>query len=70
MGDERKPSVDAALADVMSRVRALDPTSADEAVRRFLTEILEAEAELRVIELDGYPLLVPYSPAWTTGSDR
>ena len=58
------------MGDVLSRVRQLDPTSEEAAVRRYVREIAEAEALLDTVDLDDAPLLVPFSPWWPEGSVR
>ena len=56
--------------DVLSRVRQLDATSDEEAVRRYVREMAEAEALLDSVDLDDAPLLVPFSASWTEGPVR
>jgi hypothetical protein len=58
------------IGDVMSRVRQLDPTSEEVAVRRYGREIAEADALLDSIDLDNVPFLVPFSASWPEGSLR
>ena len=57
-----------AMGDVSSRVRQLDPTSEEAAVRRYMREIAEADALLDTVDLDDAPLLVPFSATWPEGS--
>ena len=56
------------MGDVLSRVRELDPTSEEAAVRRYVREIAEAEELLDSVDLDDAPLLVPFSAWWPEGS--
>jgi len=58
------------MGDVLSRVRELDPTSEEAAVRRYVREIAEADALLDSVDLDDAPLLVPFSASWTEGPVR
>ena len=58
------------MDDVLSRVRQLDPTSEEAAIRRYMREIAEADALLKSVDLSDAPLLVPFSAAWPKGSGR
>jgi hypothetical protein len=58
------------MGDVLSRVRQLDPTSEEVAVRRYVREIAEADALLDTLDLSDAPLLVPFSASWPEGSAR
>ena len=58
------------MGDVLNRVRELDPTSEEAAVRRYVREIAEADALLDTVDLDGVPLLVAFSVSWPEGSGR
>jgi hypothetical protein len=58
------------MADVLSRVRQLDPRSEEAAVRRYVREIAEADALLESVDLSDAPLLVPFSASWSEGSGR
>jgi hypothetical protein len=58
------------LGDVLSRVRQLDATSDEAAVRRYVLEMAEAEALLNSVDLHDAPLLVPFSASWPDGSER
>ena len=58
------------MGDVLSRVRQLDPTSEDAAIRRYMREIAEADALLDSVDLGEAPLLVPFSAAWPEGCGR
>jgi hypothetical protein len=58
------------MEDALSRVRQLDPTSEEAAVRRYVREIAEADALLDTIDLDDAPLLVPFSAWWLKGAGR
>jgi hypothetical protein len=56
--------------DILTRVRQLDPTIEEAAVRRYVREIAEADALLNSVNLDDAPLLVPFSASWPEGSRR
>jgi hypothetical protein len=56
------------MGDVLSRVRQLDATIEEAAVRRYVGEIAEADALLDSVDLDDAPLLVPFSASWPEGS--
>ena len=58
------------MADVLSRVRQVDPTAEDAAVRGYVREIAEASALLDTIDLADAPLIVAFSPSWPGGSVR
>jgi hypothetical protein len=58
------------MGDILSRVRQLDPTSEEEAVRGYVREITEADAVLNTVDLADAPLLVSFSPSWPEGSVR
>jgi hypothetical protein len=58
------------MGDILTRVRQLDPTSEEAAVRRYVREIAEADALLDTIDLSDAPLLVPFSASWSEGSGR
>ena len=58
------------MGDVLSRVRQLDPTTEEAAVRRYVLEIAEADALLDTVDLSDVPLLVPFSTSWPDGSGR
>jgi len=58
------------MGDVLSRVRQLDPTTEDAAVRRYVREMAEADALLDTVDLDDAPLLVPFSASWPEGFGR
>jgi hypothetical protein len=58
------------MGDVLSRVRQLDLTSAEAAVRRYVREIAEADALLESVDLDDARLLVPFSASWSEGPVR
>ena len=68
-GSDTNPPHDE-MGDVLSRVRQLDPTSEEPAVRRYVREIAEADALLDTVELDDAPLLIPFSPRWPEGDVR
>jgi hypothetical protein len=52
------------MADVLSRVRQLDPTAEDAAVRGYVHEIVEASALLDTVDLTDAPPFVAFSPSW------
>ena len=52
------------MADVLSRVRQVDPTAEDAAVRGYLREIAEASVLLDTIDMADAPLIVAFSPSW------
>jgi hypothetical protein len=58
------------MGDVLSRVRQLDATSDEAAVRRYVQEMAEADALLDSVDLDDAPLLVPFSASWPEGPVR
>ena len=58
------------MADILSRVRQLDPTAEEAAVRGYVREIAEASALLDTVNLAGAPLIVAFSPSWPEGSLR
>ena len=58
------------MGDVLSRVRQLDPTSEEAAVRSYVREMAEAEAVLDTVELGDTPLLVSFFPSWPQRSVR
>ncbi len=58
------------MGDVLSRVRQVDPTSDESAVRGYVREMAEAEAVLDTVDLADAPLPVSFSPAWPEGAVR
>ena len=66
--DENSP--DDLMEDVLSRVRRLDATSEEAAVRRYVREIAEADALLDTVDLDDVSLSVHFSASWEQGSAR
>jgi hypothetical protein len=56
------------IGDVLSRVRQVDPTTEEEAVRLYVREIAEADALFDIVDLDDAPLAVLFSPSWPEGS--
>jgi len=56
------------MADVLSRVRHVDPTAEEAAVRGYVREIAEASSLLDTVELADVPLTVAFSPSWPEGS--
>jgi hypothetical protein len=69
IGSEKKWPRDE-MGDVLSRVRQLDATSDEAAVRRYVQEMAEADALLDSVDLDDAPLLVPFSASWPEGPVR
>ena len=55
------------MSDLLSRVRQLDPTSEEVAVRGYIREMAEAEAVLDSVELESAPLVVSFSAQWPQG---
>jgi len=58
------------MGDVLNRVRQVDPTSDEAAVRGYMREMAEAEAVLDTVDLSDAPLSVSFSPAWREGTVR
>ena len=58
------------MTDPLARVRQLDPTSEEAAVRGYLREMAEAEALLDTMDLGDAPLSVSFSASWPEGSAR
>jgi len=58
------------MGDVLSRVRQLDATIEEAAVRRYVREIAEADVLLDTVDLDDALLPVPFSASWPEGSVR
>jgi hypothetical protein len=58
------------MVDVLSRVRQVDPTAEEAAVRGYVREIADASALLDTIDLSDAPLQVFYSASWPEGSAR
>jgi hypothetical protein len=56
--------LDVEMGDVLSRVRQLDPTIEEAAVRGYVREMAEADAVLDTVDLDDAPLLVAFSASW------
>jgi hypothetical protein len=54
----------------LTRVRQLDPTSEEAAVRGYLREMAEAEALIDTMDLGDAPLSVSFSASWPEGSAR
>jgi hypothetical protein len=59
--------LDDEMGDVLSRVRQLDPTIKEAAVRGYVREMAEADAVLDTVDLDEAPLLVAFSASWPEG---
>jgi hypothetical protein len=60
----------AEMWDVLSRVRQLDPTSEEVAIRGYLCEIAEAEAVLDTVDLGDAPVSISFSASWPEGCER
>ena len=58
------------MADVLSRVRQIDPASAEAAVRGYVREMAEADAVLDTVDLEHAPLIVAFSASWQEGLER
>lgn len=58
------------MEDVRGRVRRVDATSEEMAIRRYVREISEADALLDTVDLDDAQLPVPFSASWPQGSGR
>ena len=58
------------MADVLSRVRQVDPNAEEAAARGYVREIAEASALLDTIDLRDAPLEVSFSASWPEGSAR
>jgi hypothetical protein len=56
------------MGDVLGRVRELDPTIEEAAVRGYVREMAEAEAVLDTVDLSDVPLSVAFSPSWPEGT--
>jgi hypothetical protein len=56
------------MADVLSRVRQVDATADEAAVRGYVREIAEASALLDAVDLSDAPLEVSFSAQWPEGS--
>ena len=69
VGSERS-SPGEEMGDVLSRVRQVDPTSEEAAVRRYMREMAEADAVLNTVDLEEAPLVVAFSASWPEGSVR
>jgi hypothetical protein len=59
--------LDDEMGDVLSRVRQLDPTIEEAAVRGYVREMAEADAVLDTVDLDDAPLLVAFSASRPEG---
>ena len=60
------PSED--MADVLTRVRQVDPSAEEAAVRGYVREIADASALLDTVDLGDAPLDVSFSASWPEGS--
>ena len=71
VGFETIPAGDG-MGDVLSRVRQLDPTIEEAAVRGYTREMAEAEVVLDMVDLSDAPrdapLSVSFSPSWPEGT--
>ena len=67
VGSETIPAGDG-MGDVLSRVRQVDPTIEEAAVRGYVREMAEAEAVLDTVDLSDAPLSVSFSPSWPEGT--
>jgi hypothetical protein len=56
------------MAEVLSRVREVDPAAEEAAVRGYVREIAEAGALLDTVDLADVPLIVAFNPTWPEGS--
>ena len=56
------------MADVLGRVRQVDPTAEEAAVRGYFCEMSEASALLDTVGLSDVPLEVSFSASWPEGS--
>jgi hypothetical protein len=56
------------MADLLGRVRQVDPTAEEAAVRGYVREISEASALLDSVDLTDVPLCVYFSASWPEGS--
>jgi len=59
--------LDDEMGDVLSRVRQLDPTIEEAAVRGYMREMAEADAVLDTVDLEDSPLLVAFSASRPEG---
>ena len=66
-GSETMPVGDG-MGDMLSRVRQLDPTIEEAAVRIYGREMAEAEAVLDTVDLSDAPFSVTFSPKWPEGT--
>ena len=66
-GSETIPAGDG-MGDVLSRVRQLDQTIEEAAVRGYVREMAEAEAVLDTVDLSEAPFSVSFSPSWPVGT--
>jgi hypothetical protein len=56
------------MGDVLSRVRQIDPTIEEAAVRAYVREMADAEAALDIVDQSDAPLSVSFSPSWPEGT--
>jgi hypothetical protein len=56
------------MADVLGRVRQVDPMAEEAAVRGYVREIAEASALLDSVDLSDVPLQIAFSARWPEGS--
>lgn len=64
------PGFDGLFGFVLHSVRALDSGATEEAVRRFVTEIAEADSTIAAVEQGIGPLPTGFSPAWHDSAGR
>jgi hypothetical protein len=55
------------MGDILSRVRQIDPTNDEAAVRGYVREMVEADAVLDIVDLEGVPLLTSFIASWQEG---
>jgi hypothetical protein len=67
-GSSGTPTPSDEMADLLGRVRQVDPTAEEAAVRGYDREICEASALLDTVDLTDAPLLVFFFPSLPEGS--
>ena len=65
--DKESQSIQDEANAAVRAVRALDPSSSEESIRRFQQEIADAEAVLAGIAVDDAWPIVTFTPGWTPG---
>jgi hypothetical protein len=58
------------MGDVLSRVRQIDPTSDEAAVRGYVREMAEADAVLDTVDIEDAPLRPCFTASWPEGIVR